>query len=231
MIPIGDSIRSRRAPLANWLLIIANFCLFFLELTQGPNLDAFFSRWALTPAALTGAISSLPGSPPPVLTLFSSMFLHGGWGHILGNMLFLWIFGDNVEDAMGSIRYTIFYFLCGIVAAMIQVFIAPASTIPQIGASGAVSGVLGAYIVMYPRARVSVVIPLLIIFPVIEIPAFVLLGVWFLTQFIYGIASFGDTLQTGGIAWWAHIGGFVAGIILHPFFRRRRRPEWPTANQ
>ncbi len=228
MIPVGDSVRSRSAPIANWLLIIANFLVFFLELAQGPQIDAFIARWALTPAALTGAAPPPPGALPPVVTIFTSMFLHGGWAHILGNMLFLWIFGDNVEDAMGALRYIVFYLVCGVAAALAQVAVAPGSPVPNVGASGAISGVLGAYIVMYPRARVTVVIPLFLLFPIVDIPAWIMLGVWFLIQFGSGLASLAATGQTGGVAFFAHIGGFIAGVILVNFFRRRA-PRWPIA--
>jgi membrane associated rhomboid family serine protease len=232
VIPVGDSVRSRSAPVANWTLIIVNFLVFFVELAQGPHAEAFLSRWALIPAALTGAVSPPPGALPPVLTIFTAMFLHGGWGHILGNMLFLWIFGDNVEDAMGSLRYVVFYLLCGVIASLAQVAMMPDATVPNLGASGAISGVLGAYILMYPRARVTVVIPLFLLFPFLDVPAWLMLGLWFLTQFTNGLASLANTVQTGGVAFWAHIGGFVAGLVLVNFFRRRRYvPQWPISYQ
>ena len=227
MIPVGDSIPSRSAPVANWLLILLNSVLFFLELTQGRDVDAFLLRWGLVPAALVGAAPAIPGALPPVVTIFTSMFLHAGWGHMLGNMLFLWVFGDNVEDAMGSRRYLLFYVLCGVAAALIQVAADPGGTVPMVGASGAISGVLGAYMLMYPRAVVSVVAPMFLFFPVFNVPAVVMLGLWFLTQFTNGIASLAHTLPTAGVAWWAHIGGFVAGALLVWFFRRRRRTPRP----
>jgi membrane associated rhomboid family serine protease len=224
MIPVGDNIKASNAPVVNWLLIIANFVAFFVELSQGEALQEFLHRFALVPAFLTGLASPPPDALPPVLTIFTSMFLHGGWGHILGNMLFLWVFGDNVEDVMGSRRYLAFYLLCGFVASMGQVYAMPDAAVPNIGASGAVSGVLGAYIVLYPRAVVTMVVPLFIFFPIVHVPAWLMLGFWFLTQFTSGLASMARTLQTGGVAFWAHVGGFVAGIIL-VFLFRRRQPE------
>jgi membrane associated rhomboid family serine protease len=208
VIPVGDSVRSRSAPVANWTLIIVNFLVFFVELAQGPHAEAFLSRWALIPAALTGAVSPPPGALPPVLTIFTAMFLHGGWGHIL------------------------FYLLCGVIASLAQVAMMPDATVPNLGASGAISGVLGAYILMYPRARVTVVIPLFLLFPFLDVPAWLMLGLWFLTQFTNGLASLANTVQTGGVAFWAHIGGFVAGLVLVNFFRRRRYvPQWPISYQ
>lgn len=171
---------------------------------------------------LTGQADAPPGAPAPFVTVLTAMFLHGGWGHLLGNMLFLWIFGDNVEDAMGQVRYLAFYLLCGIIATLAFVALAPASTVPSLVASGAISGVLAAYLIMHPRAMVLVVIPLFLLFPVVQVPAFVMLGIWILTQFIYGVASLGATNDGGGVAWWAHVGGFVAGIVLLPLFRRRQ---------
>ncbi len=225
MIPVGDSVPRRGTPVGNWILIIINFFVFFIELAQGPGLEEFVYRFGLIPAVLTGFADPSPGAPSVMLTLFTSMFLHGGWGHILGNMLFLWVFGDNVEDAMGTGRYIIFYLLCGLIAALVQAVLLPTSTLPNIGASGAISGILGAYLVMYPRAIVLVVIPLFLFFPVIEVPVFVMLGIWFLTQFLSGIAALAVTLETGGIAWWAHVAGFAAGALLIFLFRSRRREE------
>jgi membrane associated rhomboid family serine protease len=155
------------------------------------------------------------------------MFLHGGWAHVIGNMLFLWVFGDNVEDAMGSARYIVFYLLAGVAASLAQVALMPEATLPTIGASGAVAGVLGAYLVMHPRAVVTVVLPLFVFFPVFQVPAFFMLGLWFLTQFTSGISSFATAAgDTGGVAWWAHIGGFIAGLFLIFLFRRRRERGW-----
>jgi membrane associated rhomboid family serine protease len=222
MIPVGDNVPRRCDPIVNWMLIIANVVVFFIELAQGPALEAFVYRWGVVPAVVTGHADAPWQWPSPLVTVFSAMFMHGGWGHLLSNMLFLWIFGDNVEDAMGQVRYLVFYLLCGIAATLAQVVLAPDSTIPMLGASGAISGVLGAYVLMHPRATVLVVFPLFLLFPVLQVPAFLMLGLWFFTQFVNGIAALAVTSETGGVAWWAHIGGFVAGVVLVPLFRRRR---------
>jgi membrane associated rhomboid family serine protease len=163
-------------------------------------------------------------NPLVLLTLFTSAYLHAGWSHLIGNMLYLWIFGNNVEDNMGPGRFFAFYTLCGVIATLAQIAAAPQSTLPGIGASGAVAGVLGAYLLLYPQARIEVLVPLFILFTTFTVPAvFVLVG-WFLIQFFNGLASLNVIAQTGGVAWWAHIGGFVAGMILLPLFREKRPP-------
>jgi membrane associated rhomboid family serine protease len=160
----------------------------------------------------------------PALTLLSSMFVHGGWMHLLGNMLFLYIFGDNVEDRLGHGSYLVFYLLCGAGASLVQVYAQQNSVAPLIGASGAISGVLGAYFLLYPRARVLTLIPLFVFFPVVELSAFFFLGFWFLLQFIQGaLAAAGGDAAAGGVAWWAHAGGFVAGAVLLPVFLLLRK--------
>ena len=226
MIPVADNVPARQFPLGNWLLLASIVLVFLLELAQGQALEAFLQRWALIPAALTGAVAPAPDAAPPLITLFSAMFLHAGFAHLIGNALFLYIFGDNVEDAMGTARYLVFYLVCGLVASFAQIALDPAGTIPNVGASGAISGVLGAYIVMYPRATVTVVLPLLVLFPVMHVPALVMLGLWFFTQFTNGLAALAVTEATGGVAWWAHIGGFIAGVLLVSIFRRRRRVRY-----
>jgi len=148
--------------------------------------------------------------------VFTSMFLHGSWMHLIGNMWFLWIFGNNIEDSMGRLRFIVFYLVCGLAAAMGQVLAGPASQVPMVGASGAISGVMGAYLILFPRVRVYVLVPLIIIFTSIAMPAWVMLGYWFAIQFISGVASVGE----GGVAFWAHVGGFIAGIVLIKFFTR-----------
>ncbi len=156
-----------------------------------------------------------PRAAGEILTPVTAMFLHGGWMHVIGNMLYLYIFGDNVEDRLGRGRFLVFYLACGVLSFLVQVLFNARSMVPNIGASGAIAGVLGAYLVLFPRARVLTIVPLLIFFPVVEIPAFVFLGFWFLIQFLSGAASLGaSSPMAGGIAWWAHIGGFLAGIVL-----------------
>lgn len=220
MIPIRDSTPSRRAPVVNYILIAINFIVFLFEISLGGGLDNFIGQWAMIPQLVATDPTGLrtPG-PPPLLTIVTSMFMHGGWMHLLGNMLFLWIFGDNVEDAMGSLRYLVFYLLAGIVASLAQLVMSLDSPLPSLGASGAISGVLGAYLVLYPGARVLTWIPVLI-FVVIRIPAVIFIGLWFVLQTLQGLASVGDT-SSGGVAWFAHIGGFVAGVVLVFFFRQR----------
>ena len=226
MIPVADNVPARRFPLGNWLLLGGITLVFLLELAQGQAFEAFLQRWALIPAAITGAAPPAPDAAPPWFTLLSAMFLHAGFAHFIGNALFLYIFGDNVEDAMGTARYLVFYLLCGLVASFAQIALDPAGTIPNVGASGAISGVLGAYIVMYPRATVTVVLPLLFVFPVMHVPALIMLGLWFFTQFTNGLAALAVTEQSGGVAWWAHVGGFVAGALLVSIFRRRPRVRY-----
>ena len=222
MIPIRDDVRASRFSLVNYLLIAANIAVFIYELSLGRRLDAFIFQWAMIPAEVTTApLGGGPIGPPTIATLFTSMFLHGGWEHLLGNMLFLWVFGDNVEDSMGRLRYLVFYLLSGLAAAAAQIFVTPDSPLPSLGASGAVSGVLGAYLVLYPRARVLTWVPVLL-FLVVRLPALVFLGIWFAFQFVRGLAAIGDA-SMGGVAWWAHIGGFVAGVVLINIFRRRDR--------
>lgn len=199
MIPIRDNIPSKTFPLVTLVLIAANAAVFWHELTLGRRLDAFIGAYALVPAR--------PNWPD----LVTSMFLHGGWTHVLGNLWTLWIFGDNVEDRLGKFRYLSLYLLCGAAAGAAQVLAAPASMVPVIGASGAIAGVLGAYIWFFPTARVTTVVPVFIFLHYAEVPAFLYLGVWFATQLYSGTLSLGGNF--GGIAWWAHVGGFVAGLF------------------
>jgi membrane associated rhomboid family serine protease len=207
---------------------------FVLELGMGAGLERFFYQAAVIPSLFTGRDGSLSvgeavaGTLNPDLgfRLITSMFLHGGWAHIIGNMLYLWIFGDNVEDRMGHWRYLVFYLVCGWTASYAHIWSDPTSRIPSIGASGAIAGVLGAYITLYPHARVVALIPLGIFMHTVQIPALFFLGFWFLQQFLVGsLALTQETAQTGGVAWWAHIGGFVAGLVLVWVFQsRKRRP-------
>lgn len=222
MIPIRDDVRSSSFALVNYVFIAANILIFIYELSLGRRLDGFIYQWAMIPAEITAnPLGGGLAGPPAVATAFTSMFLHAGWEHLLGNMLFLWVFGDNVEDAMGHLRYLAFYLLAGLAAAGAQLLVSFDSQLPSLGASGAVSGVLGAYLVLYPRARVLTWVPVFL-FLVIRVPAIVFLGLWFGFQFVRGLAAVGDG-GMGGVAWWAHIGGFVAGMALISFFRRRSR--------
>jgi membrane associated rhomboid family serine protease len=228
MIPIGDSVRSRTFPYVNIAIILANFLVFFYEVGLGTQVNQFIFDWGVTPIVLTDFFDD-PGRQPfqTPFTPLTAMFIHGGWFHILGNMLFLWVFGDNVEDALGHLPYLLFYLLAGIAATAVQVVVDSDSILPMIGASGAIAGVLGAYWVVYPRASVSVLIPP-IFFWAFRIPAFLLIGFWFFLQLFNGVATLGyDAVGAGGgVAWWAHIGGFAAGVILLWLFRPQRpRPR------
>ena len=217
MFPLKDNIPSERWPAVNVWLILVNIVCFLYELHLGGGLDRFIYLNGFVPARFFTALP-LPGSSGP-LPLFTSMFLHGSFFHLAGNMWMLWIFGDNVEDAMGHGRYLFFYLLCGLVAAFAQGVAGAASKVPMIGASGAISGVLGAYFLLYPRARVLTLVPIFFFFTVIELPAFVFLGLWAIFQFLSGaMASAGR----GGIAWWCHVGGFAAGFLMARFFARPR---------
>jgi membrane associated rhomboid family serine protease len=221
MFPLRDNVPSRQFPLVTVLLIVINVAIFLFEVSLGSAVHAVTRTFGVVPARLVNQWQD----PRVLFTLFSSMYLHGGWTHLLGNMWYLWIFGDNVEDRMGWLRFFIFYTASGVVAGLLQVAAAPRSTIPMIGASGAIAGVLGAYLLLYPRARVSTLVLVFYFIRIVWLPAVVVLGGWFLIQLLNGLASLNVTMQTGGVAWWAHIGGFVAGMLLLPIFRRRdRRP-------
>lgn len=224
MIPLGDDNPTRSTPFVNWALILANILIFVLQILNG---DDFTIRWSFIPAELRLWLSG-EGSTHALLTILSAMFLHGGIAHIGGNMLFLWIFGDNVEDMFGHIPYLIFYLLCGIGATLIQYWSNSDSPIPNLGASGAISGVLAAYLVMFPWARVRLFIwPLVIFTGTIPVPALLLLGIWFFMQLSAGYQEMVGAAQSeGGVAYWAHVGGFVVGFILVFFFRPRRTARY-----
>ena len=218
MIPLRDVIPSRTTPVVTILVIALNALVFLYELSLGPRAQvAFVQFFGVVPAALEPA------------TLVTSMFLHGGWLHVLGNMLYLWIFGDNVEDRLGHGRFAVFYLMCGLAAALAQTVMSPHSIVPMVGASGAIAGIMGAYFVMFPRSRVLTLIPLVIFWEVIELPAIFFLGFWFLMQLASGVGSLSAATQSaGGVAFWAHVAGFAAGAGSIVFFRRpeRQRVEW-----
>ena len=239
MLPISDRVRSRTTPYVNITFIAINILIFLYQLTLSTfpdartflsELDIFFFDWGAIPACLTDRFGLDPETDPRAIafvcpegdralaTPFTSMFLHGGWLHLIGNMVFLWVFGDNVEDAMGHIRYVVFYLVVGLAAGAAHIFMNQNDIIPAIGASGAVAGVLGAYLVLYPRATVAAILPIFILFWMpFRVPAVLLIGFWFLLQLFNGIAAIAATDITGaggGIAWFAHIGGFIAGLVL-----------------
>jgi membrane associated rhomboid family serine protease len=224
LIPLKDSNPTERFPIVTVVFIVMNVLVFLYELSLGErNGEYFIGTFALVPARLFNAPHVIAGSLPDSLTLFTSMFLHGGVFHLAGNMLYLWIFGNNVEDAMGRIRFIVFYLLCGIVAALGHAMTNTQSSIPMIGASGAISGVLGAYLLLYPRARVLTLFTLGFFVRMIEVPAMVILGFWFVFQFLSALVATG---QGGGVAWFAHIGGFLAGMMFIGLFKRRSVPFW-----
>ena len=233
MIPIGDSVRTRTFPYVNIAIISACFLVFLYEVAVATNINRVFFDWAVVPAELTDYLDN-PGdhSLRVLFTPISAMFLHGGWFHIVGNMIFLWVFGDNVEDALGHLRYLVFYLLCGIAATAAQVWVEPNSPVPMVGASGAIAGVLGAYLVLYPRATIAALI-MPFFFWTAYVPAFLLIGFWFFIQLFNGVASTGYAVGASeGVAWWAHIGGFSAGLLLVSLFYPRRpsarigRAQW-----
>ena len=220
MIPLHDDNPTTTPPLLTVMLIVACVLVFFWQLSLGPQQERMVYALGVIPAVLFGYLQLPEGIAlvAPPATVFSAMFLHGGWMHLIGNMLYLWIFGNNIEDAMGHGRFIIFYLLCGIAAALAQALPDPHSQIPMIGASGAISGVLGAYLLLYPHARVLVLIPLGFYLTTLRLKAGWVLGFWFVLQLVNSAASAG---QQGGVAFGAHIGGFVAGILLLPLFKRR----------
>lgn len=235
MIPLRDNIPSRTFPIINYLMIASCAVVFFLQLSGDPGLA---ERYGMIPARVlnpsrpveivvgTRNVLTLrgirevpvtrqaePAAVPAGLTLLTCIFLHGGWMHFLGNMWFLFIFGDNVEDCFGHLGYLLFYLGCGIAASAAHLAVNPASTLPTIGASGAIAGVMGAYMFLYPRALVLALVPLFLFFYVTVLPAPLFLGIWFFLQFFSGVMAIGAT-QAGGVAWWAHIGGFVVGLLV-----------------
>ncbi|HCE17032.1 MAG TPA: rhomboid family intramembrane serine protease [Anaerolinea thermolimosa] len=220
MFPIKDTIRSRSFPAVTWLLILVNAAVFLFEINLSPRgLNAFVQMYALVPARLDLA------NPLTWWPLLTHMFLHGGWLHIISNMWTLFIFGDNVEDRLGSFRFLIFYLLGGVLAGLAQALLTPGSTVPALGASGAIAAVLGAYFFFFPHSRVITFVPLFFLPWFVEIPAVIYLGFWFVSQLFSGVTSLAVAggMAMGGVAWWAHIGGFVVGLILaRPFAAGRR---------
>jgi membrane associated rhomboid family serine protease len=217
MIPLTDTIRSRHFPLMTWLLLLINAAVFAFELGLS---NGALNQWVSTFALVPGRWANMPGWF--ALTVFTSMFMHAGWWHFLSNMWILFIFGDNVEDRMGPLSFLGFYLVSGVAAALAQVLISPFSMMPVLGASGAIAGVMGAYFLLYPRARVVTVIPILIFPWIVHVPAVLFLGLWFVGQLFSGVAAVG---AVSGVAWWAHIGGFAFGLLGLRAFLRRPRPR------
>ena len=222
MIPLRDRNPSGTVPVVTISLIIVNVLLFLYEVSLGSGVRYLIRDHGLVPAQITYALRyGGEGMGEAIAPLFSSMFLHGGWWHLIGNMWFLWIFGDNVEDALGSARFLLFYLVCGVGAGIAHWALGPTSPVPTVGASGAIAGVLGAYALLFPGARILTLIPIFFVIQIVEVPALLVLGLWFLLQLFSGsVATLGTT--GGGVAWWAHVGGFVAGLALAFLLRPRR---------
>ena len=224
MIPLRDTIPSRRIPWMVRGLFFLNVAVFLAELRQGAALEAFLHRFGVVPNQwhLTTA-SDLWDWPGLALTLVTSQFLHGGLMHLGANLLYLWIFADNVEDRLGPWRFLLLYLGSGIAAGMAQLLITPQSSLPMVGASGAIAGVLGAYLLLFPSARIVTLVPLGLFWQTAEIPAFIFLGLWFLLQWLHGLTTIGQVADVGGVAFWAHIGGFVGGMVGVVTLRPSRR--------
>lgn len=218
MIPLRDTIRSSTFPVVAYALIAANVGVFLYQGSLGLDADAFVERWGLVPRRF---VADWWDDATP---LFSSMFLHGGVAHLLGNMLYLHIFGDNVEDRVGHLRFLLMYLLAGAAAGVAQVSVHPATDVPMVGASGAIAGVTGAYLLFFPRARVVTLVPIFLFIQIIEIPAFFFLLLWFAFQLMLGVGTLG-TAAGGGVAFWAHIGGFVAGVALAPLLTPKQEAQ------
>lgn len=221
MIPLRDTIRSQTFPVVNVSLIVINILIYFYEFMLGKGIEGFITQFGLTPVRFFWGLHH--NIPDAVIPVFSSMFLHGDWFHVLSNMWFLYIFGDNVEDRTGHGGYLAFYLLCGAGAALSQIFFFRDSTIPMVGASGAIAGILGAYFLLFPHSRVLTLVPIFIFLQLIEIPAVVFLIFWFVIQFISGAMM--SSGAKGGVAWWAHIGGFVFGMLLIFLFKKPEKKE------
>ena len=216
MLPIGDDNSARKTvPLVTYGLIALNILFFIVELTSG---EAFIEKWAFVPSRF------LANPFGDFLTLFTAMFMHAGWLHLGSNMLYLWIFGDNVEDRFGHIKFIIFYLLCGLAAFFAQLAFMPESTLPNLGASGAIAGVLGAYILLFPQGKIKVLLGQ----QVVQVSALIVIGLWIVLQLFSGIGSISATTETGGVAFMAHIGGFVAGLLLALLLRGRSRAQLPA---
>lgn len=228
MIPIRDTLPSFRVAWVTRLLLLANVAVFAWELRQGPALESAVYRLAVVPAQwMVGAPGDLLSWPASFLSLITSQFLHGDFLHLGGNMLYLWIFADNVEDRLGHGRFLALYLLGGVAAAVTQILVTPASHVPMVGASGAIAGVLGAYLLMFPNARIVTLVPMGLFLETVELPAVGFLGFWFVLQWVSGIASVGQIADVGGVAFWAHIGGFLGGMVLAVALRPSRSHHLP----
>ncbi len=228
MVPLRDNNPISITPFVTYGLFITNIAVFVYQISLSePQLEGFFHAAAMVPCELSGSCAIAQPSLPEWMTLFTSQFLHGGFLHIAGNMLFLWIFGNNIEDRLGHVKYLIFYLACGALAALAQWFFSQNSGIPSLGASGAIAGIMGAYILRFPHAKVLTLVPLGFFITTFDLPAYLYLGFWFLQQAFFSFASLGVRtnvgMESGGIAYWAHAGGFVVGAVLGPMLGLMRR--------
>ena len=224
MIPLRDNIPSRRVAWVTRLLLAANLAVFCLELSRGAALEPFLYRFGVVPAHwMVASPSDFLDWPRLFLALLTSQFLHGGFLHLGSNMLYLWIFADNVEDRLGHGRFLLLYLGGGVASAVVQLLMSPRSSVPMVGASGAIAAVLGAYLLLFPSARIVTLVPLWFFWERVELPAFLFLGLWFLLQWVQGLTSLGQVANVGGIAFWAHIGGFISGMLGILLLRPRRR--------
>lgn len=222
MIPIRDKTPSRTFPFVNITIIIINSTIFIYELSLGEQMNSFLDSFAIKPARIVWLLNNDPLNLPALISpFFSSMFIHGGWLHIIGNMWYLWIFGDNIEDRVGHVRYLFFYLICGFGAGLTHVYFNPSSEVPTVGASGAIAGIMGAYLMLYPMGKVLTLVPLFFFITFFEVPALFFLGFWIVLQFIQGTLSHTFQQDVGGVAWWAHLGGFVIGALLIFIFKKR----------
>lgn len=222
MFPLRDDNPSRSTPVVTRVLIALNVAAFLFQVALGSELRGFLLAWGFVPERLTAGLTGSGSLQPVLLTMVSSMFLHGGWLHLLGNMWYLWIFGDNIEDRLGRGRFLVFYLAAGFVSALVHGLLNPWSQLPTVGASGAVAGVLGAYALAFPRARIVTLLPLVVVFHVVSLPAMLVLGLWFVFQFLSGAFSAAGG-GAGGVAWWAHIGGFAFGWLVMSRLARPKR--------
>lgn len=213
MFPIRDDNPSQSVPVVTRAIIVLNVLAFLYEVSLGQRIGSFVYHWGLVPNRLVSSLVGVESPVGPLGTVFTSMFLHGGWLHLLGNMWYLWIFGDNVEDRLGRPRFVLFYLAGGVASAALHTLLNPWSVAPTVGASGAIASVLGAYALLFPRARVVTLVPIFFFFQIVALPALVVLGLWFVFQFFAGTLALGIG-SGGGVAWWAHIGGFVFGMAM-----------------
>jgi membrane associated rhomboid family serine protease len=222
MIPLRDTIPSRHWPVMTWLLILANIAVFYHQSTLSPEgYNGLIREYGLNPRE---TVQALLQGQIVVLPLFGYMFLHGGLFHICSNLWALWLFGDNVEDKMGAVRFLLFFLISGVVSGLVQIYANPGSPVPTIGASGAIAGVMGAYLIMYPRSKITTLIPIFIIPWFVDVPAMIYLAFWFISQIYSALGSDRSGLASG-VAWWAHVGGFVTGMFFHRFFYKPGRSQ------